>query len=231
MNRRQAVLALTAVATIHFDVLVFAQSGGGPAAIQKPEVREGDRWTYWAMDYFTNLPWYAFQVEVTYAAGDAIVGVIRKGQETPADAAWTSSWNATLSPEGTIFNPNEALLRFPMDVGATYAVTWDTELEQYSSRGGGQLTLSGHHECTIAIKGWEDVVVPAGTFHVLRIEADGSYSRSGTGAFQPVARHKLTIWYAPEINRWVKRTNEYYSNSGKRRWDGEELLRYEPAPR
>jgi hypothetical protein len=229
LKRRQLILGLAGLAVAAPHVSTRAQSGEIDPVVQKPDVRQGDRWTYFAMDYWTNLLVQAFSVEVTHVRGDAIIGIIHKGNGAPVDAAWSSAWNATQNADGAIYTPYEELLRFPMRVGATYTAAWDTDLEKGWGRLKGLYVFSGHHERTVSVKGWEDVVVPGGKFRTLRIESEGSYRTSALGTGFTA---KEVIWYAPEVNRFVKRVNEASSSGGaKVRWDGEELLRYEPAPR
>jgi len=219
-------------------LLVGGCSGAAPVAetgplIPKPEVRVGDRWTYWAVDYFTNQMDHLYSIEVTFVKGDAILGVTRTGEGAPQEAAWTSSWNATVSETGTVLTPNEALLRFPIRVGNTYFAKWDTDFEKSMDRGQYGFYTSGnlgtHQERTVIAMAWEDVVVPAGKFHALRIEAHGYLSRSNNPGISALAQD--TIWYVPEVHRWVKRVRETYFFGRRSRWDGEEMLRYEPARR
>jgi hypothetical protein len=225
VNRRQAILSLAAVAAGRVHVPALAQSGHSETVVQEPDVREGDRWTYWVVDYWTNMLQYVLQIEVTHVAGDAIVGLIRTGETAPTDAAWTSSWNATVDERGDVFTPHEALLRFPMSVGLTYSTAWNADFHK------GMVTssYSARHQRTVTVKGWENVVVPAGEFRALRIEAEGPYDRSDQAAFSGTATD--IFWYAPEVNRWVKRTYVNYAVGRRWRQDGYELLRYEPAPR
>jgi S1-C subfamily serine protease len=50
---------------------------------------------------------------------------------------------------------------------------------------------------------WEQVTVPAGTFRALRLEISGKRERS---PFSPIVtyRFKVRIWYAPEVQRYVR---------------------------
>ena len=61
--------------------------------------------------------------------------------------------------------------------------------------------------------GWEDITVPAGTFHALKIEGKGSYERLDSGA---KGAESITYWYAPEVARWVRFEQwDERSNSGQ----------------
>jgi hypothetical protein len=74
------------------------------------------------------------------------------------------------------------------------------------------------------------VTVPAGTFQAFKIEYDGRYfahqsDQSWTGS------HKETAWFAPSINRFVKRELEQRA-PGRNFLDHHviELLSFKPAP-
>lgn len=230
MAPRELLVATLLVGGCSAAVPVSHETG---PLISRPDIQVGDRWTYWAMDYWTSQARYLYGIEVTYVKGDAILGVMRKGQGAPLEAAWTSSWNETVNAEGAVSTPNESILRFPFRIGSAYSVKWDVDFDNRFGRGeyglAGSGRLGAHNERTVTVTGWEDVTVPAGTFHALRVEADGSYYRSDNVANAGLARD--IIWYVPEVNRWVKRTSETWFFGSKRLWIGEELLRYEPAPR
>jgi len=74
--------------------------------------------------------------------------------------------------------------------------------------------------------GWEEITVPAGKFRALKIEAQGSFRRTGDGSGSGTARN--VIWYAPEVRRWVKMTREetFLRKRGGGDHSGEELVAY-----
>jgi len=51
--------------------------------------------------------------------------------------------------------------------------------------------------------GWETVTVPAGTFHAARYERVTSYFDADV--FRWRTERRETLWYAPEVGRWVRR--------------------------
>ena len=88
--------------------------------------------------------------------------------------------------------------------------------------------------------GWEDVTTPAGAFKALRIEGKGNWvadipARVQTnavlaghgaavaqstqnvvqGARRATGRIYRIVWYAPEVKRWVKSSDETYSSAGQ----------------
>ena len=59
---------------------------------------------------------------------------------------------------------------------------------------------------TTRVVGWEAVTVPAGTFRALRLEVEGNRGKDPDAYWWPkqAARFRHTIWYAPEVRRYVK---------------------------
>jgi len=57
---------------------------------------------------------------------------------------------------------------------------------------------------TARIQGWEQVTVPAGTFRALRVEMAGNRRLDFFTRDAVAGRFKLTVWYAPEVRRFVR---------------------------
>ena len=53
----------------------------------------------------------------------------------------------------------------------------------------------------MTVVGWEDVQVPAGRFHALKVVSEGSVQRSDRPRPGDVSE---TVWYVPEVRRFVK---------------------------
>ena len=96
-----------------------------------------------------------------------------------------------------------------------------------------------HLEMTYKLAAWEDATVPAGTFHALRIEDDGTGTAelpsntmvaagrtSGGGGNLAVTTRRAnrtasgrfikTFWYVPDARRWLKSEESFYDNNGER---------------
>jgi hypothetical protein len=120
---------------------------------------------------------------------------------------------------------------FPLKVGTSWTTDWTDPRRQ-----GNQ--ISGHTRSTYKVVGWEDVTVPAGVFHALKVEISASADADvvvpsvaqstavgefGAGAattrVQQGGRGKLhftlytIIYYAPEVKRAVKTVDEQYNSS------------------
>lgn len=57
------------------------------------------------------------------------------------------------------------------------------------------------NEATLAVVGWENITVPAGTFNALKITYASSYRRRDNNF---TGRTAVNLWFVPEVKRWVK---------------------------
>ncbi len=96
--------------------------------------------------------------------------------------------------------------------------TW---VNEYAWETIGALPVAGRAEDRGQVFGWEDVTVPAGTFHCIKAEVTSRFYGKGGMADES----KLTYWYSPKVNRFVK--FDYHSN-----YEGTvvaELVKYRPT--
>ena len=96
--------------------------------------------------------------------------------------------------------------------------TW---VNDYSWRIIGASATGGRAEDTGRVFGWEDVTVPAGTFHCIKAEVNTRFYGKGGMADES----QLTYWYAPKVNRFVR--FDYHSN-----YEGSvvaQMVEYKPA--
>jgi len=107
-------------------------------------------------------------------------------------------------------------MKFPLSVGATYDVAYEMALPK-------QGAWRVRHERKVRVIGWEDVIVPAGKFRALKIEAAGSFQRLETSVAGPA---RNVIWYVPQVKRWVKWMYEDGTNYGPYNKYGEELVEF-----
>jgi hypothetical protein len=114
----------------------------------------------------------------------------------------------------TISNKPELWFAFPLYPGKSW-------VNDYTWKITGASATTGQAEDKGQVLGWEDVTVPAGTFHCLKVEVKSRFFGKG-GMFD---QSQLTYWYAPKVNRFVK--FDYHSN-----YEGTviaELAEYKPA--
>lgn len=187
--------------------------GQAEGAIARPEVKVGDRWTYRRMDYWMNRATSSYELRVTFVNDKSILAVASEAGGRENDASYTADWNATVSAfDQAVISPHTGLLHFPLPPGASYRTTYQIDS---TNRGGetGARALEGvsssRLEYKVKVVGWEEVVVPAGRFRALRIEASGDLQRlQGVGPAGPASTghgfSRTIIWYVPEVKRWVK---------------------------
>ena len=120
--------------------------------------------------------------------------------------------------------PFWASLRFPLDVGQT----WDGFFESEAVLRPNNRNTQWRWKANVVAA--EAITVPAGTFQVFKIEYDGRYfahrgDRSWTGSYKEMG------WFAPSINRFVKREVEQRS-PGVNFLDHHviELVSFKPGP-
>ena len=183
-------------------LLVAASAGRASETIAVPNVRVGDKWVMQGTD-----TWPKNNKEATWKVERLVVKV------EGSLATWKYENRPPLQPgsgENRYDVASQVILRdyvsgkdeptrFPLAVGNEWRY-------EYSAK-----TSSGivRNDIKAKVVGWEDVTVPAGTFRVLRIEHEGSWSRDTDFARDGIIRSltapvEITYWYAPAAKTIVK---------------------------
>jgi len=179
-------------------------------SVAKPDVKVDDRWIYRRMDHRFEPPVLLYELRVSFVDARAIHTVISKqGRPRDSDASFTPEWNGVVAVDEGVIDVKQGLLQFPLAVGRTYPALWEMRRPRIGA-------FLARHERTVQVVGWEEVEVPAGKFLAIKVQADGRWQRLDrkTGDWA-----RDTIWYVPEVKRWVKRL--YEDAQGK---VGEELI-------
>jgi hypothetical protein len=188
-----------------FSALCSAQD-----SVARPDVKVDDRWIYRRMDHRYEPPVLLYELRVSFIDGRAIHTVLsRQGRPRDSDATFTPDWNGVVSVDEGIVDIKQGLLQFPLAVGRSYPALW----EMRRPRAG---KFHVRHERTVKVVGWEEIEVPAGKFLALKVQAEGRWQRLDRKSAD-WARN--TVWYVPEVKRWVK---SYYEDASGR--IGEELV-------
>jgi hypothetical protein len=166
-------------------------------AVPRPQVKPGDSWTYRRTDHLEKRE-AILKVEVTFA-NDKAIHVVQTDAagDKETDATATSEWNMVASPRDGFFTPHTGLFRFPLRPGASWKSSYTVRFPRQD--------LEARHERTVTVAGWEDVRVPAGRFHALKVVSAGTVQRSDRPRPGTVTE---TVWYVPEVRRFVKWTFE-----------------------
>ena len=215
---------------------VLLAGAAAAESVPAPKVATDDSWTYQST-VENRKGWQQTRNETTVvrASAASIVLSVKPAGSTmpPTEQLVGPDWSRLRSVNGHETVVNQPL-SFPLRIGKS----WEVEFTE--TQPNRQLS-SEHLRVVYKVTGWEDVVVPAGTFHALKIEADGTWSAvlapaaTGgsatrvdaqgattvvqTGRTTPTAvsgRNYKAFWYVPEVKKWVKAVEESYDGNGVR---------------
>ena len=226
MKKLMAILFSSVVATT-----AAAQAADAPA------VRSGDTWTY--RDTIEKPPngWVETfdEITATRATSSSIYYSVKQrgSSQPPREVIAGSDWSRSRSINGvpTVINKP---LSFPLKENAS----WHTA---YTEQHPNKLHSVESWDNSFKVLGYESVEVPAGRFNAIKIESEGTWtaqadpaatvtmssrvSQNGAtsvadiqkASTDPVGgRTYKVFWYVPEVKRWVKSVEEYYSSNNVR---------------
>ena len=227
-------------------VAVSAHAQTAPA----PVVAANDTWTYdRTTEVGTNFRQTREEITVDHASPNSIAVTERTVGSN--GAAHESLSNGDWSRERSV-NGKQTVVNQPFDFPLRVGKSWTVE---YTEENPSRVHTNEHFRSPYKVTGWEDVTVPAGTFHAMKIEAEGEWSAAiapaaMAGAVSRVDRFGATavtqatrtgpsaasgrtykaFWYVPAVKRWVKSVEEYYSAGGQRTSSfKDELVSYKTA--
>jgi hypothetical protein len=194
VHRRALLLAgLTAV----WPQILTAQSPDQTKENADQSVRVGDRWIYRMTDQLKGQHRDAVV---------AVIGVSDKGYGTFQTVGgyagrfyiFDHDWNVTDDSVDT-FKPNDGRgVRLPLAIGEK----WQTK---YDSQKSGNETVK-HGLVQSKVTGQESATTMAGTFETFRVEHNAAEFKNNGTTPSDKSEEEIVIWYAPQINRWVRRT-------------------------
>ncbi len=162
--------------------------GSDAAPIPQPSLHAGDVW----VDRIAGSD-REFRIQSIH---DGKMEVDFWGAEMTTDPALNVIVYRSLtesSSEPTISDKPGMWFSFPLYPGKT----WDNHYDWETT---GAAPVKGKADDHGRVIGWEDVQVPAGTFHALKVEVDSRFYGKGGMADDET----LIFWYAPQVNRFVK---------------------------
>jgi len=169
----------------------------GEDPVKAPYIEAGDCWSYRATRLFHHGWINEYRECVTHVdkAKNLVLALITvKDDGREIETAYSLNWGERTPVDGTYYEPQAEFLRFPLQVGDAYPVSFHLiDTQNVSTR---RLLASWE----MKVVGWEEISVPAGKFRALRIEGRG-FRQSAGNREAALAR---TIWYVPEINRAIK---------------------------
>lgn len=213
MLRRLLLVVMLAAAVLWPQATPAQTDDPGP-------VRVGDRWTYEVRDTVTGDIRFVNTVSVVELNDKEITTRLHyRGNTTPRTVVFNPQWG-TIDDSTWKYRPSAIGIEAPLEVGKQ----WRREFSGQQMQTG----INWRNAGLAKIVGQEKVTTPAGTFDTYRIETNVSLVNSKDETRS--AKQTSVIWYAPAINRWVKRTSEVRSEGRVRDSAIEELIDYSRAP-
>lgn len=181
-------------------LLAACTAPGGPGAERRApaaRLRIGDRWRYLVTERPRERLLDQPTLMVTAVAPEVVVRITGQPR-TGTEERYASPWavlQETIQGETVRYDSAVPLVPLPTAPGdgATTVTTWrspdDGRPRRWTQR--------------LSVRGWEPVEVPAGRFECLRIERVIGFEHQD--ATRGASTRTDRLWYAPEVNRWVRR--------------------------
>ncbi|MGH1358992.1 MAG: hypothetical protein ACRBC3_09540 [Burkholderiaceae bacterium] len=185
--------------------LLIAGCAGNPNRISPPEqplraatVRSGERWRYQRINRFNNEPLGEILAEVIQVQPQVIVQLTDQAGQDWGREIYSAPWQIIQEPfyNQTLRFAEPVPLLPPLPTGSqpgstrtSYQIDSGNRARPWTAR--------------LETRGWERISVPAGQYDCLRVERTIYFQPEQASRFD--ARRVETLWYAPAVNRWVKR--------------------------
>jgi hypothetical protein len=200
-------------------VLSWSPDCGAQTADPGP-IRAGDRWSYDVKDALTGDLRHAVTVVVVDINDKEITtrATIR-GKDRPQTAVFDLDWGR-IDDGAWKLSPSGIGIKKPLQVGKA----WRSDANAMNLQSGVPFRASG----AAKVVREEKVTTPAGTFDTYQVDAEvrlvnsRDQTKSSTWSF--------VYWYAPAVNRWVKRKTEARYEGRLRDSYVEELTEYSRRP-
>jgi hypothetical protein len=189
-------------------------------AVDPGPIRVGDRWSYDIKDDLTgDLRQAITVVAVEVSDKDIATRVAVRGKDRPQTMVYDPDWGR-IDDGIWKLRPSGIGIKKPLQIGKE----WRSDAHGINLQSGQVFRASG----VAKVVRHEQATVPAGTFDTFRVDMSvrmintKDQTRSQTWAF--------AVWYAPAVNRWVKKRSEWRSEGRLRDSFSEELTEYSRKP-
>lgn len=205
-----------------FLLATFGNVCGAKAQMADIEgVMPGDRWVYEVKDEITGDVKATTTVVVVDVSDKEIqTRIFFRGAENPRQVIFDRAWNR-VDDDIWKFRPSDGSgIQIPLQVGKE----WRFENKATHFQIGTAINRAGRSK----VVGKETITTSAGTFDAFKIETTMRQmnSRDQTKA----ATVSATFWYAPSVNRWVRKTYKLQREGRLRESLTEELTDYSRKP-
>jgi hypothetical protein len=169
---------------------------GQPADQTSDAVRVGDRWVYDTKDEITGFPKATYsQVVTEVSPKEVVLSLTFRGQNGSSLVVYEHDWNR-IEQSNAKFRPNDGQgIRLPLAVGKEWRADYEARATQTGAVTKGSVLSK--------VVGQEMVTTPAGTFDTFRIET--RVQNINTSDPSQLFLFENVIWYAPQVNHWVRR--------------------------
>jgi hypothetical protein len=195
----------------------------GNSAAQTPDpgaIRVGDRWAYDIKDDLTgDLRQSVTVIVVDVSEKEITTRATVRGKDRPQTMVFDLDWGR-IDDGAWKLQPAGIGIKKPLKVGGE----WRSDANAMNLQSGVAFRASG----LAKVAAEEKVTTPAGTFDTYRIDTTvrlintRDQTKSSTWTF--------VYWYAPAVNRWVKRKTEARYEGRLRDSSIEELTEYSRKP-
>jgi hypothetical protein len=183
-------------------------------------IRVGDRWSYDLKDDLTgDLRHSVTVVVVEVTTKEITTRATVRGRDRPQTMVFDHNWGR-IDDGAWKVNPSGLGIKMPLQVGKE----WRSDANAMHVQSGVAFRASG----VAKVVKQEQVTTPAGTFDTYQVDTTTrlvntrDQTKSSTWTF--------VYWYAPAINRWVKRKAEQRADGRLRDSHVEELTEYSRKP-
>jgi hypothetical protein len=184
-------------------------------------LRVGDRWSYDLRDEITGDLRMAFTVVVAEIDQKEITTRVSvRGRDRPQTTVYDLNWGRIDDGVWRSRPSDLAGIRKPLQTGKE----WRSEGTTTNIQSGVALRTSG----ATKVAREEQITTPAGTFDTFRLEA--TVRQINTTDQTKSSTVTFVTWYAPAINRWVKRKTDVRFEGRLRDSFSEELTEYSRRP-
>jgi len=216
MSRRFVAIGLIGLALL----LLLPDYSQAQSADPGP-IRVGDRWSYEVKDSLTGDLRPAMTVVVADVNDKEITTRIAvRGRERPQTAIFDPDWGRIDDGAWRLSSPGIGIKKPLLQVGKE----WRSDASGIHLQSGVTFRANG----VAKVVGQEQVTTPAGSFDTYRV--DMTVRMINTKDQTRSQTYTFMVWYAPAVNRWVKRTTEWRSAGRVRDSFSEELTEYSRKP-
>jgi len=183
-------------------------------------VRVGDRWSYDIKDEATGDLRHAVTVVVVDVNDKEITArTTIRGKDRPQTMVFDLDWGR-IDDGAWKLRPSGIGIKGPLQVGKE----WRSDANAMNLQSGVAFRASG----VAKVMAQEQITTAAGTFDTYRIDA--TVRMVNTRDQTKSSIWSFVFWYAPAVNRWVKRTTQAHFEGRLRDSYVEELTEYSRKP-